>query len=200
MTTANKVTISRILLVPFFIAAVIYYVKTGAEHYRWMAIACFGLAAISDGIDGFIARHFKQRSELGAVLDPLADKLLLVSGIVLLSLHNEPFLKPIPIWLTVTILSRDVLVLIGLAVIHFVVGKVRVKPHLIGKGATVLQMAAVLWALFKFEPAAALYWICVGAAVLTGISGLIYVFDGMRQLATHPASSPSKDLKRESES
>jgi len=197
MTTANKVTICRILLVPFFIVSVIYYVNTGVEQYRWIAISCFGLAAISDGIDGFIARRFKQRSELGAVLDPLADKLLLVSGIVLLSLHNEPFLKPIPIWLTVTILSRDVLVLIGLAVIHFVMGKVRVKPHLIGKAATVLQMAAVLWALFKFEPAVALYWICVGAAVLTGVSGLIYVFDGMRQLATHPASSPSKDVKRQ---
>lgn len=197
MTTANKVTICRILLVPFFIVATIYYVNTGVELYRWLAIACFAFAAISDGIDGFIARHFNQRSELGAVLDPLADKLLLVSGIVLLSLHNEPFLKPIPIWLTVTILSRDVLLLIGLVVIHFVMGKVKVKPHLIGKAATVLQMAAVLWAMFKFEPAVALYWICVGAAVLTGVSGLIYVFDGMRQLATHPASSPSKDVKRD---
>ena len=196
MTTANKVTICRILFVPFFIIAAIYYVNTGIELYRWFAISCFGLAAISDGIDGFIARHFNQRSELGAVLDPLADKLLLVSGIVLLSLHNEPYLQPIPIWLTVTILSRDVLLLIGLVVIHFVVGKVKVKPHLIGKAATVLQMTAVLWALFKLRDGA-LYWICVGAAAFTGISGLIYVFEGMRQLATHPASSPSKDVNRE---
>jgi len=194
MTTANKVTIGRILLVPFFIVTVIYYVKTGVELYRWLGISCFAVAAISDGIDGFLARHFNQRSELGAVLDPLADKLLLVSGVVLLSLHNEPYLHPIPIWLTVTILSRDVLLLIGLVVIHFVIGKVKVKPHLIGKGATVLQMAAVLWALFKLHDGT-LYWICIGAAALTGISGLIYVFDGMRQLATHPASSPSKDAK-----
>ena len=196
MTTANKVTICRILLVPFFIVATIYYVNTGLELYRWFAISSFGFAAVSDGIDGFIARHFNQRSELGAVLDPLADKLLLVSGIVLLSLHNEPFLRPIPIWLTVTILSRDVLLLIGLVVIHFVIGKVKVKPHLIGKGATVLQMAAVLWAMFKLHDGT-LYWICVAAAALTGISGLIYVFEGMRQLATHPASSPSKDVKRD---
>ena len=196
MTTANKVTICRILFVPFFIIAAIYYVNTGIEFYRWFAISCFGLAAISDGIDGFIARHFNQRSELGAVLDPLADKLLLVSGIVLLSLHNEPYLQAIPIWLTVTILSRDVLLLIGLVVIHFVVGKVKVKPHLIGKAATVLQMAAVLWALFKLRDGA-LYWICVSATAFTGISGLIYVFEGMRQLATHPASSPSKDVNRE---
>jgi CDP-diacylglycerol--glycerol-3-phosphate 3-phosphatidyltransferase len=194
MTTANKVTICRILLVPFFIVAVIYYVNSGTELYRWLAISCFGFAAVSDAIDGFIARHFNQRSELGAVLDPLADKILLVSGIVLLSLHNEPRLPGLPIWLTVTILSRDVLLLIGLAVIHFVIGKVKVKPHLIGKAATVLQMASVLWPLFKF-PANPLYWICVAAALLTGISGLIYVFDGMRQLATHPSSSPTKNHK-----
>ena len=92
MTTANKVTICRILLVPFFVVAVIYYAKTGVEFYRWFAISCFAVAAISDGVDGFIARHFNQWSELGTVLDPLADKLLLVSAIILLSLHNEPFL------------------------------------------------------------------------------------------------------------
>ena len=195
MTTANQVTICRILLVPFFILGVIYYVKTGTEFYRWAAIACFALAAISDGIDGFIARHFNQFSELGTILDPLADKLLLVSGVVLLSLHNEPHLPGIPIWLTVTILSRDVLLLLGLALIHFIAGKVKVKPHLIGKAATVLQMAAVLWALFKWsEPT--LYWICVGATVLTGVSGFIYVFDGTRQLAKHPSSFARKDGTR----
>ena len=191
MTTANKVTISRILLVPFFIVAVIYYVKTGVELYRWLAIACFGVAAISDAIDGFIARHFNQWSELGTVLDPLADKLLLVSGIVLLSLHNEPYLLPIPIWLTVAILSRDVFLLLGYVVIHFLAGGMKVKPHWLGKVATVLQMAAVLWALFKLDPRAH-YWICVGTGVSTGLSGLIYLFVFMRLLAKHPSSSPTK--------
>ncbi len=196
MTTANKVTICRILLTPFFIAAVIYYVKTGLEWYRWAAIACFGVAALSDGIDGFIARHFNQRSELGAVLDPLADKLLLISGVVLLSLHNEPHLQPIPTWLTVTILSRDVLLLLGFALIHFVAGGMKIRPHFTSKIATVLQMAAVLWALFKLDEflATGEKWylgICVGAAAFTGVSGLIYVFQGMRLLARHPASSPA---------
>ncbi len=196
MTTANKVTISRILLVPFFIMAVIYYVKTGVEFYRWLAISCFGVAAISDGIDGFIARHFNQRSELGTVLDPLADKLLLVSGIVLLSLHNEPYLAPIPIWLTVTTISRDVILLAGYVLIHFMVGGMSIKPHFTSKGATVLQMAAVLWALFKLNQSAH-YWICIGAAVLTGISGLIYIFAGMRLLAKHPSSSAAQDVKHD---
>jgi CDP-diacylglycerol--glycerol-3-phosphate 3-phosphatidyltransferase len=200
MTTANKVTISRILLVPFFVVSVIYYVNSGVEWYRWLAISCFGVAAVSDGIDGFIARHFNQRSELGAVLDPLADKLLLVSGVVLLSLHNEPHLHPIPIWLTVTILSRDVLLLLGFALIHFVAGGMKIRPHFTSKIATVLQMAAVLWALFKLDqflkPGASWhYGICVAAAALTGVSGLIYLFEGMRLLAKHPASSPErKDL------
>ncbi len=188
MTTANKVTIFRILLVPFFIAQVIYYVKTGNETLRWMAIGCFAVAAISDGIDGFLARHFNQRSALGRVLDPLADKILLMAGILMLSLHNEPHLPPIPLWLTVTIVSHDALLLIGLALIHFVVGQVVVTPHWIGKTAIVLQMAAVLWALLKWSESW-LYGICVGAAVLTGISGLIYVRDGVRQLARHPSSA-----------
>jgi len=115
---------------------------------------------------------------------------LLVSGIVLLSMRNEPHLAPMPIWLTATILSRDLLILIGLAVIHYVVGKVIVRPHLIGKAATVCQMAAVLWALFKLSNQW-LYGLCIAAAVLTGVSGLIYVFDGMRQLAKHPSSFPA---------
>jgi CDP-diacylglycerol--glycerol-3-phosphate 3-phosphatidyltransferase len=187
MTTANKVTIGRILLVPFFVVQVIYYVNTGREMWRWLAISCFAAAAISDGIDGFLARHFNQRSELGAVLDPLADKLLLLSAIILLSLHNEPHLQQIPVWLTVTIISRDLLLVLGVAVMHYVVGKVAVKPHLTGKAATVLQMAAVLWALFKLD-SRTLYFLCVAAAVLTGISGLFYIYRGVQQLGKHPAS------------
>ena len=191
MTTANKVTISRILLVPFFIVAVIYYVKTGVELYRWLAIACFAIAALSDAVDGFIARHFNQWSELGTVLDPLADKLLLVAGVVLLSLHNEPYLRPIPPWLTITILSRDVLLLLGFALIHFVAGSMKTRPHFTGKIATVLQMGAVLWVLFKLD-ATWQHYLCIAAGVFTGVSGLFYLADGMRQLAQHPSSSPSK--------
>jgi len=189
MTTANKVTIGRILLVPFFIASVIYYVRTGLEGYRWIAIGCFAVAAISDGIDGFIARRFNQWSELGTILDPLADKLLLVSGIVLLSFPNDGRLPRIPIWLTVTILSRDVLLLIGYWVVHFIAGGMKVKPHFLGKVATVLQMAAVLWALFKWN-AEWHFNICLGAAALTTASGLIYLFVWMRLVAKHPSSSP----------
>src|SRR5262245_3010886 len=107
MTTANKITILRILMVPFFVVQLLCYVNSGNEWYRLFAIVSFAFAAISDGIDGYIARRYHQHSELGAVLDPLADKLLLVSGIVLLSLDNAEHLPRIPLWLTATILSRD---------------------------------------------------------------------------------------------
>jgi len=187
MTTANKVTILRILLIPFFVVEVLYYVKTGNELHRWLAILCFGVASICDGVDGFIARHFHQRSELGAILDPLADKLLLVSGIVVLSFDPTPHLEQIPLWLTGTIIGRDILLLIGLGVIHMTVGKVVVRPRMLGKIATVLQMATVLWVLFKWHGR----WldaVTIAAAVCTGISGLWYVWDGVRQLASSPKS------------
>src|SRR4051812_43703244 len=118
MTTANKVTIVRILLVPFFVVQVIYFNRTGNAVNWYCAIAAFFSAAIADGIDGYIARHFNQRSELGAILDPLADKLLLVSGIILLSMESRYFVR-IPIYLTATVISRDVILVIGIAIIHY---------------------------------------------------------------------------------
>src|SRR5258708_8407821 len=140
MTTANKITIFRILLIPFFVVEVLYYTKSGHEIHRLLSIASFAGAAILDGVDGYIARHYNQRSELGATLDPLADKLLLVAGIIVLSFDHLPFLQSVPLWLTGTIIGRDILLLTGLIVIQFMVGKVKVRPRVLGKVATVLQM------------------------------------------------------------
>jgi len=194
MTTANKITIFRILLVPFFIVLVLYYVDTGNEICRLSAILTFALATISDAVDGYIARHYHQHSELGRILDPLADKLLLISGIVLLSFKNEPYLDRLPMWLTVTILSRDMLILIGMVVIHYICGRVTVRPALVGKMATVLQMTCVLWALLQW-PARWLFIWALGAAICTGVSGMIYVYDGVRQLSASPSSSPAPDAR-----
>src|SRR5882757_764074 len=133
MTTANKVTILRMLLIPFFVVEALYYVKTGKEWFRLAAILAFGIAAICDGVDGYIARRYNQRSELGAILDPLADKLLLVSGIVLLSIDHQPYFEMIPLWLTGTIIGRDLVILIGMLVIHSTVGKVAIRPRITGK-------------------------------------------------------------------
>jgi cardiolipin synthase (CMP-forming) len=191
MTTANKITIFRILLVPFFIVQVLYYVGGQGEWHRFLAVLAFGVAAFSDGLDGYIARRYHQRSELGAILDPLADKLLLVSGIVLLSLHREPYLPQLPIWLTATVISRDVILLLGTLIIRFVGGQVLVQPHWTGKVATVLQMTCVLWALLKF-PTVWLDRFVLGAAICTGVSGVIYIAAGVRQLGSHPASLPTQ--------
>jgi cardiolipin synthase (CMP-forming) len=189
MTTANKVTILRILLIPFFVVEVLYYVKTGNETHRLLALLSFSVAAICDGVDGYIARHYNQRSELGAILDPLADKLLLISAIVLLSFDHHGYLQTIPLWLTGTIIGRDVLLLIGLLVVQMTVGKVIIRPRMLGKIATVLQMFVVLWILLQWEERWLWGW-TLAAALCTGISGLFYIWDGMCQLSAHPASNP----------
>jgi CDP-diacylglycerol--glycerol-3-phosphate 3-phosphatidyltransferase len=189
MTTANKITIVRILLVPFFVAQMLYYSENGKELHRLLAILSFAAAAISDGVDGYIARRYNQKSELGAILDPLADKLLLVSGVILLTIPGQ-YLPHLPLYLALTIVSRDLLLLIGLTVIYYVVGKVKVKPAITGKIATVLQMVCVTWGLLKW-PAAWLPWLALGAAVFTGLSGVIYVFRGVGQLSASPHSSPT---------
>ena len=132
--------------------------------------------------------------ELGAILDPLADKLLLVSGVVLLSFNHTPRLGQIPLWLTGTILGRDLLLLIGIFVIRLIVGKVVVRPRIAGKIATVFQMVVVIWILLEWDRDVNVRWFkvwVIGAAAFTGISGLLYVWDAVKQLGAHPASSPT---------
>ena len=192
MTTANKVTILRILLIPFFVAETLYYVRDGEELHRLLAILSFAVAAICDGVDGYIARRYNQRSELGSILDPLADKLLLLSGIVVLSFDQRPYFDTVPLWLTATVIGRDVLLVIGLLVIQMTIGKVTVRPRILGKVATVMQMAVILWVLLQWK-AAWLVILMASAAICTGISGFLYVWDFMRQLGEHPASSAQAD-------
>jgi len=195
MTTANKITILRILLVPLFVVEVLYFVETGHEVHRLVALLSFAVAVILDGVDGFVARHYNQRSELGTVLDPLADKLLLVSGIVVLSFDHASRLEQIPLWLTGTIIGRDLLLAIGVVIVRLTVGKVKIRPRPIGKVATVLQMALVLWILLNWGGSFGVGWlkyISLGTGICTGLSGLLYVWDGMRQLSLHPSSSPTK--------
>ncbi|MGH8023254.1 MAG: CDP-alcohol phosphatidyltransferase family protein [Limisphaerales bacterium] len=194
MTTANNITVLRILLIPFFVTETIYYVRTGNEIHRLAALLLFGVTAASDGVDGYIARRYHQISELGKILDPLADKLLLVSGIVLLSFDNAPYFRQIPLWLTATIIGRDVLLAIGALVVRSVVGNLTVRPRISGKIATVFQMLLIIWILLHwdsgFHGRLLQAWI-VGAGVFTGFSGLRYVGDAMKQLSVHPSSSPT---------
>ncbi len=196
MTTANKVTILRILLIPFFVVELIYYVRTGKEIYRLLAILSFAVTAILDGVDGYIARRYNQKSELGAILDPLADKLLLVSAVITLSFDNAPYLRQIPLWLTGLIIGRDLLLGIGAGVIHLVVGKIKVQPRLTGKLATVFQMVMVSWILLQWDQifhGIFLKSLILGSGIFTGVSGLFYVWDWTRQISAHPASSAVKN-------
>ena len=190
MTTANKITIIRIGLIPVFVLMAIYYgesVQRGAplEWQRYTAIVIFLVAAASDGLDGYVARRYNQRSALGVILDPIADKGLLLSGIITLSISNwsEVDLNygKFPLWFPVLVITRDVVILVGSAILHLLNGKVRVKTSWTGKVATVLQMAAIAWVMLqlKFPP---LFYVVVAAGVFTFISGLIYVMDGVRQL------------------
>jgi cardiolipin synthase (CMP-forming) len=195
MTTANKITILRILLIPLFVVEVLYFVQTGNEIHRIVAVLSFAIAAILDGVDGYIARHYNQWSELGTVLDPLADKLLLVSGIVVLSFDHAPRLAQIPLWLTGIIIGRDVFLGIGAIIVRLTVGTLTVRPRLLGKVATVLQMAVILWILLEWDGnfhSGWLKWISLAAGICTGLSGLLYIWDGMRQLSSHPSSSPTQ--------
>lgn len=190
MTTANKITIGRILLIPLFIVQAVYYVQTGNEVYRLIAVLAFALAAISDGIDGYIARHYNQFSELGAVLDPLADKLLLLSALILLSFDNRPWFDRLPIWLTAIVFSRDAILLLGSLVIHYTCGKMRVRPRILGKISTVLLMVVVSWTLLKWN-SASIYYLALATALTTAASGALYVVDGVRQLNASPQSASS---------
>src|SRR3977135_1788928 len=190
MTTANKITIVRILMIPAFVTMAIYYgqsIQRGApaEWERFTAIAIFLIASLSDGLDGYVARHYNQRSSLGVVLDPIADKGLLLSGIITLSISNwnkiDPEYGSFPAWVPVLVIPRDVVILVGSAVLQLLIGKVRVKPNWTGKVATVSQMIAIAWVMLqlRFLP---LPFVVMVAGFFTLVSGIIYVMDGVRQL------------------
>jgi len=190
MTTANKITVVRILMIPVFVTMAIYYgqsIERGAplEWQRFTAIVIFLVAAASDGLDGYVARRYKQRSTLGAILDPIADKGLLLSAIITLSISNWSDIDPdygrFPAWFPVLVITRDAVILVGAGVLHLLNGKVHVKPRWTGKVATVLQMAAIAWVMLQLHFLPLLY-IVIAAGVFTFISGVVYVMDGVRQL------------------
>ena len=198
MTTANKITIARILLIPLCVMMAIYYGRSverdePLEWQRWTAIAIFVIAAASDGIDGYIARRFNQKSQLGMVLDPLADKGLLLSGIITLSVSDWGY--EIPVWFPVLVVARDVVILSGTLTLHYLNGSVRLKPSWTGKSATALQMVAIAlcmlqWNWFQKSLAIGGWTLTVGvldlsvwlAGFFTLVSGFGYVMGGIAQL------------------
>jgi CDP-diacylglycerol--glycerol-3-phosphate 3-phosphatidyltransferase len=200
MTTANKITVVRILMIPVFVTMAIYYgesIKRGdpLEWQRFAAIIIFILAAVSDGLDGYVARRYNQRSTLGVYLDPIADKGLLLSGIITLSISNwsqsDPEYGSFPVWFPVLVISRDAVILVGTMILYLLNGKVHVKPNWTGKVATVLQMIAIGWVMLQLRFIPLLY-VVIAAGIFTLISGIVYVTDGVRQLQAEGHAHPQR--------
>ena len=147
------------------------------KHLFALALIIFSLAGISDGLDGFIARYFNQRTVMGAYLDPIADKFLLSASFITLAI-----LKIIPAWLTVIVISRDILILVGIAIFTINDIKVNIKPSIVSKFTTAVQLGTVFIVLLGFhfpavtpaEPTA--LWTTAG---LTIFSGLHYMLAGI---------------------
>ena len=176
MGLPNWLTILRILLIPVFVTLLVY-------RRAGLALLVFCLASLTDLLDGYIARSQGRQTRLGAFLDPMADKLLLTSGFVTLT-----WLKVIPFWITAVVVSRDVVLSIGVLVIHVAGGTVHPAPTWIGKMSTVFQMLTVLAAMasvyFQLVPVFVtklLAWVTAGFTIT---SGLQYIIRGLKQLET----------------
>lgn len=169
----NTITLMRIILIPFFAAFLIY-------HYYHCALYIFIIAGLSDALDGFLARKLKLQSDLGRLLDPIADKLLVVSSLVLFTYSGW-----IPVWFTIAVLSRDLFMFTGWIVMFLLYSTKTVQPSIIGKSASALQMCLIAYVLIdRTVPAplpgkAILIWV---TAALTIVSGLHYIYRGMRHV------------------
>ena len=175
MNLPNFLTLTRILLVPFFVTAVVY------GHFSW-AIVIFFCAAITDGLDGLIARIRHQKTNLGAILDPIADKLLLTSAFIVLGVqHLTPF------WLTLVVVSRDVIISLGMLVVVLLGLSYEIKPRMVSKATTAIQIITVLAVLaaqlqLGVRPYLIIFYVIT--VVLTIASGLYYMYLGMKILNT----------------
>jgi cardiolipin synthase len=169
MNVPNSLTILRILLIPVYIGFMTYG-KYG------LALLALLVAGLTDAIDGPIARKLNQRTRLGTFLDPLADKLLLTSGFISLSM-----LHLVPSWLVILVVSRDIILLLGTAVAHVTNTTIDITPTFLGKGTTLLQLSYVLlvvlltWRGFGLSVLTPLLVVMVG---FTLASGLHYLYRG----------------------
>ncbi len=177
MNFANKISTFRILSVPFFVASMVYY-SPGRDYLRFLALFIFLLGVISDAVDGYIARKSKQYSKAGLILDPLGDKLLLMSAFICLSLIPEYPLK-FPLWVTLVVISRDVIILLGAVIIYMLKQTIDVSPTHWGKLTTTFQMSAVISVFLKLDFAYMFWWLAV---LFTIISGIDYIKRGFKTL------------------
>lgn len=179
MNFANKISTFRILSVPFFVATLIYY-SPQRDYLRFVALGIFCLAVVSDAVDGYIARKSGQQSQAGLVLDPLGDKLVLVSAFICLYLIDKfPSGIRFPLWVTLIVVSRDTLILLGAVVVYIVKQNIAVSPTRWGKLTTTFQMSSVIAVLLQCAFSYILWWIAV---FFTVISGIDYIKRGFKLL------------------
>ena len=172
LTVANQITLLRIILIPAFVLLVVY-------GYLGAALITFVVAGLTDVLDGLIARLASQRTSLGAWLDPMADKLLLVTTFIVLTLPDLPLTNHLPLWLTVVVISRDVVIIGVVAIVNLAVGPRTFRPSMLGKATTaafILTSVAVMFFNYRREmsPVVELgIWLSLG---LTLVSSADYFF------------------------
>lgn len=176
----NYLTILRILLVPVFYTMLVYY-EPGKDNYRWYALLIFIVASLTDAIDGIVARRWNCRTEFGTFLDPLADKLLLISAFIGISISDLP-VKP-PFWVLSVVVFRDIIIIVGLAAIFMTTQSMKIQPNLLGKATTAVQMAAIVMILAQLKIALIVWFLTVG---LTIASGIVYIVREMRRFNETP--------------
>jgi cardiolipin synthase len=170
-TIANQLTLLRMLLIPAFVILTLY------GEFGW-ALTTFIVAGVTDLLDGFAARTVGQRTELGAWLDPAADKLLLVTTFIVLTLPNIGLVNRIPLWLTILIISRDVGIVLTVAIVNLAVGPRTFKPSPLGKAATAIFIVACVvvmlfnWLGYRSAWVDAAIWLSL---IITLASGIDYV-------------------------
>lgn len=184
-TLANQLTLFRMGLIPAFVILVVY------GQQGW-ALLTFMVAGITDGLDGLIARWGNQRTSLGAWLDPAADKLLLVSTFVVLSLPGLGLVNRFPLWLTILIISRDVGIVMTVAVVSLAAGPRTFRPSIFGKIATavyILTAVVVMYFNYLGRPSVLVAVGVYASLAITLISGFHYVVHVRRIINEPPPSS-----------
>ena len=178
LTIPNLLTFLRMALIPVF-ASLLFYGRD-----TW-ALGVFIVAGVTDGIDGFLARRFEQESELGTIIDPIADKLLMTTAFIILSIPNVlPPVRhlPVPFWVTITVIGRDVLILAVAAAINIITGFHGFRPSWLGKLSTFVQVIAVGLVLLSAVAGFSVYLPTTYALVvlLAFVSGVHYIFQVAR--------------------
>jgi cardiolipin synthase (CMP-forming) len=182
LNLANCLTLFRILTIPIFLEFLVY-------RYYWQALLVFAIGGFSDFFDGFVARRWNQQTALGAYLDPVADKLLVVTSFVTLGLIGG-----LPVWLSVLIVARDVLILVGFGLIYVLVEeRLEVRPSRIGKWSTTLQLLTLAVALLRLHDGKLvderiLDAFVIVSALATVASGLQYLYRGFVWLQNRASS------------